>query len=162
MYIDMDTKSIIIPKGKHFTKNGKKIEDQYLLKYNKNKLANKWNIYPAKEINKKQEQYWIKTKIDYKEQGGVVSIKYTWKQKYTLEELKEIRIKYMQNAYEVYFRHWRAITDAKVFFENIEHDNGTAIKAAYNADKAAIMNMTKYQDIIDYQIMQTLNNDEVE
>lgn len=159
MYIDMETKNIIIPKGKWFIKNNKKIEDKYLLKMNRHQMAKKWNIYPAKEINKKDTKYWFIINTKYKNEDYVIIIEHEYEKKHTLDELKQIRINELFEIYKVYFSNWRNNMDAETFFEKVPHDDGATLKAAYDTDKAAIMGMTKYQELIDYQIMQSLINE---
>jgi hypothetical protein len=151
MYIDMDSKAIIVPKGKFFFKNGLKIADETLSKYTAPKLAEEWNIRPAKEMNKRQEQHWTKTGAKYKVMDdGSVEITYTWKQKKTLKELKKEKKQDIFYVYKDMYLHAKEDNAAEEFLTGNPQYDLDAIKAAYNNAVSKVNQLSTYQEVIDY------------
>lgn len=148
----MDNKAIIIPKGKYFLKNGLKIDDSVLLKYNATMLGKKWNIWPCKEINKKQEKYWTKTKTKYKKMDDdTYELTHTWKQKYTIKELKTLRIEEIQDSSLSAYITAKQTNEARIGLGLLKEYDLSSIKVTYEAAVSAINAFKTYQEVIDYR-----------
>jgi hypothetical protein len=152
----MDTKTIIRPRGKWFVKDGVKIEDKYLVKYmkkNPDKLREKWNIYPAREIDKRQSGYWVVTKTTYDIRGGEVIIQNRYKQKFTMGELQQQRIEEATDQFAQYWQDYSAKFQARVEFENdlkpLPDDFLLQLKTQYDAIVEDIKGRN-YNDLANY------------
>lgn len=160
MYIDMDTKQIIRVRGRGFTKNNKIIDDTVLPKYSRDVLAKKWNIFPCREIDKRDERYWTKTGMKTKKVDGNIEVTYIWKEKMSIGELQVIRMQEMEHMYINFYVMWRSEKDAKEFLMG-EVAEGQFIKNAYDEDLRTIRSEKDYQKVIDYNFMSTIANDAV-
>lgn len=160
MYIDMDTKTIIKVRGREFIKNGKKMSDQILPKYAAKILAKRFNIFPCKEMNKRDERYWNKTGMKTKKVDNIMEVTYLWKEKMGIRDLKAIRIAEMERLYIDFYVMWRAEKDAKTFLMG-ENAEGQFIKNAYDKDLRTFTALKDYQEVIDFDFMKTIARDTV-
>jgi hypothetical protein len=149
----MDTKTVIIPKGRFFVKNGKKIEDKYILKYNLYQLRRKWNIWKLIIENKKDERFYKIKNRSYKEHkpSDTVTMKLTHVQIYTLAELKERRKDEVIKAAENEYLAAKNQNDADAFFGRQATYDLSVIKERHDKAISDIDALTDYQKVVDYK-----------
>ncbi len=152
MYIDMDTRSIIIPKGKYFVKDGKKIEDKYLDKYDLDTLVAKWNIWKVIVKSKKDEQYYKIVKKTYKKdkERSTVTLTWTTKPKFTLDELKEKIKNTLISNYKVMYSDARRSNNACAFL-SLPEDPVDQIRGNFHKAMDAVDAIKKYDDLVEWR-----------
>lgn len=153
----MDTKDIIVPRGKSFIKDGKKIDDKYLLKYSSKQLIKKWNIWKLKIEGKKDINFYRIDKKSYRElkSDHTIILTLTHIPKYSVKELKERKLQELYEAYKNLYLSMLDESNGKFFLDGKTTDLNF-IKASYDIEKAAVNALTNYDDIINYVIMKDI------